>query len=176
MLYAKDLMSQLQEGKLDHQIRGLAREAFIIPETKVLSDLLKELQRRKVHIAIVVDEYGTVAGLVTIEDLLEEIVGEIFDEFDREVDLFEKIGEKRYRVDARLNLEELTEILQIDLPAEEGVDSVGGLVLKVLGHVPIPGESLVYNGMAVKVEKLRNNRISKVLIELLPRGEEAELD
>ncbi len=176
VLYAKDLMRCLQEGRLDQDVRGLVRDAFIIPETKVLSDLLKELQQRKVHIAIVVDEYGTVAGLVTIEDLLEEIVGEIFDEFDRELELFEKVAENRFRVDARLNLEDLAEILQVDIPAEEDVDSVGGLVLKVLGHVPIPGESLVYNGLAVKVEKLRNNRISKVLIELLPEDRDSRRD
>lgn len=174
VLYAKDLMKHLQEGKLGHSVRGLVREAFIIPETKVLSDLLKELQKRKVHMAIVVDEYGTVAGLVTIEDLLEEIVGEIFDEFDLEINLIEAIEEKCYRVDARVNLEDLNEMLQIDLPEEEDVDSVGGLVLKVLGHVPVPGEAFVYSGIAIRVEKLRNNRISKVLIELLRENGEDE--
>jgi len=172
ILYAKDLLRHLKEGKLERQVRELVRPAIFIPETKVLSDLLKDFQKRKVHIAIVIDEYGTVVGLVTIEDLLEEIVGEIFDEFDREVSLIDRIAEGRYRVDARMNLEELNEVLDLDLPEEEDVDSVGGLVLKVLGHVPTEGEAFVYNGITVKVEKLRNNRISKVLMESV--GEQAE--
>ncbi len=167
VLYAKDLLKHLKEGKLDHTVRDLAREAIFIPETKVLSDLLKDFKRSRVHIALVIDEYGTVVGLVTIEDLLEEIVGEIFDEFDQEINLVEKLAEGRYRVDARMNLDDLDEVLQLDLPEEEDVDSVGGLVLKVLGHVPVPGETFVYNGIAVKVEKLRQNRISKVLMELV---------
>jgi putative hemolysin len=167
VLYAKDLLKHLKEGKLDHQVRDLVREAIFIPETKVLSDLLKDFKSRRVHIALVIDEYGTVVGLVTIEDLLEEIVGEIFDEFDREISLIEKLPDGRFRVDARMNLDDLDEVLQLDLPDEEDVDSVGGLVLKVLGHVPSPGETFVYNGVSVKVEKLRQNRISKVLMELV---------
>ena len=176
VLYAKDLLRHLQEGKLGHHVSELIRPAIFIPETKVLSDLLKDFQKSKVHIAIVIDEYGTVVGLVTIEDLLEEIVGEIFDEFDREVSLIDRLAENRYRVDARMNLDDLSEILELDLPEEEDVDSVGGLVLKVLGHVPIEGETFVYNGISVKVEKLRNNRISKVLMEPVTGEAEDELE
>jgi putative hemolysin len=117
--------------------------------------------------AVVVDEYGTVAGLVTIEDLLEEIVGEIFDEFDREINLVEKLGDDRYRVDARITIDDLNEILPVELPKEEDIDTMGGLVLKILGHVPIAGESFEYNGVAIKVEKIRNNRISKVLLNII---------
>lgn len=174
VLYAKDLMQYLQAGDLNKPMLDIVREAFVIPETKVLSDLLRDLRKRKVHMAIVVDEYGTVVGLVTIEDLLEEIVGEIFDEFDREISLIEKVEDARYRVDARMNLGDLNEILQINLPEEEDVDTVGGLVLKVLGHVPIAGESFTYNGVAVRVEKVRNNRISKVLMDILPNPRESE--
>jgi CBS domain containing-hemolysin-like protein len=172
ILYAKDLIQYLQTSELDKPVSQVVRDAFIIPETKILSDLLRELRKRKVHIAIVVDEYGTVVGLVTIEDLLEEIVGEIFDEFDREINLVEKVEENRYRVDARVNLDDLNEILQIDLPDEEDVDTVGGLVLKVLGHLPIPGETLTYNGVAIRVEKVRSNRITKVLFDILPPAPE----
>jgi CBS domain containing-hemolysin-like protein len=168
VLYAKDLMPYLQRGKLDELVHKVVREAFIVPETMLLSDLLREFKKRKVHMSIVVDEYGTVAGLATIEDLLEEIVGEIFDEFDREINLVEKIEEGRYRIDARLNIDDLNAILQIDLPKEEEVDTVGGLVLKVLGHVPIPGESFEYNGVDIKVEKIHSNRISKVLLSTIP--------
>lgn len=174
VLYAKDLMPYLRGGQLEGLVSRVVREAFIIPETKVLSHLLRDLRKRKVHMAIVVDEYGTVVGLVTIEDLLEEIVGEIFDEFDREVTLIEKVDDNRYRVDARMNLGDLKEILQVDLPEEEDVDTVGGLVLKILGHVPVAGETFTYNGVSVRVEKVRNNRISKVLMDLLPKPAESE--
>jgi putative hemolysin len=167
VLYAKDLMAHLLEDKLDHPIKDILRKAIVIPETKVLSELLNDLKKRKVHMSIVVDEYGTVVGLVTIEDLLEEIVGEIFDEYDLEVNLVEKIDDRHYRVDARMNLEDLSEILPVDIPGPADIDSVGGLVLKVLGHLPIAGETFVYNGISVKVEKLRNNRITKVALEFL---------
>jgi len=167
VFYAKDLITFLQEGRLEEPVGGLVRDAFFVPETKLLSDLLHDFKKRKVHMAVVVDEYGTVAGLVTIEDLLEEIVGEIFDEFDRELKLVEKIDEGRYRVDARLNIDDLNEILPIDLPKEEDIDTVGGLVLKVLGHLPVVGEDFVYNGVAIKVEKIRNRRISKVLVQII---------
>lgn len=166
ILYAKDLMTNLKEDRLEHPIGDLVRNAYFIPETKVLSDLLKKLQKRKVHMAIVVDEYGAVVGLVTMEDLLEEIVGEIFDEFDTEITLFEKITPKKYRVDARMSIDDLNEILPLDVP-HEGVDSVGGLVFQVLGEVPQPGKSFVFNGVAFTVEKVKNNRISKVKLELM---------
>jgi CBS domain containing-hemolysin-like protein len=166
ILYAKDLMSHLREGRLDAGIKEMVREAYFIPETKVLSDLLKELQRRKVHMAIVVDEYGTVTGLVTIEDLLEEIVGEIFDEFDREVKLIEQIAPNKYTLDSRVSIDDLNELLGTELPSE-GVDSVGGLVLKVLREVPQEGETFVLDGVAFTVQQVKNNRISKVVIELV---------
>ena len=167
VLYAKDLMEYLERGNLEHDIKDIVRDAYVIPETKNLSDLLRELRRRKVHMSIVVDEYGTVAGLVTIEDLLEEIVGEIFDEFDSEVTLVDKLEGNRYLVDARVTIDDLNETLHTDLPKEGDVDTVGGLVLKALGHLPVPGENFVYNGVAIKVEKLRSNRISKVRMEMI---------
>ncbi len=166
ILYAKDLLLNLKEGKLDQEIRGLIREAYFIPETKRLGDLLRELQKRKVHMAIVVDEYGTVTGLVTIEDLLEEIVGEIFDEYDREVKLIEEIYPGKYTLDARLSIDDLNELMNTDIPSED-FDTVGGLVLKILGEVPKPGASFVLNGLVFTVEKVRNNRISKVTVEVL---------
>lgn len=172
VLYAKDLMLCLQEGLLAKTVGELAREAFVVPETKVLSDMLRDFRSRKVHMAVVVDEYGTVVGLVTIEDLLEELVGEIFDEFDLEISLVEKLAEGKYRVDARINIDDLNEVLQISLPKEEDVDTVGGLVFKVLGHVPVRGEEFDYNGASIKVELVRNNRVAKVLMEV--GGLEAE--
>lgn len=167
IIYAKDLMEYLQKGYLEHEINDIMREAYFVPETKPLTDLLRELQKKKVHLAIVVDEYGTVVGLVTIEDLLEEIVGEIFDEYDQEVLLFEKVGENRYRVDARINIDDLNDALDTELPKEEDIDTIGGLVLKVLGHVPSPGETFRYNGVVIKVERVRKNRIYKVMMEII---------
>ena len=167
ILYAKDLLKHLKEGKLDSQVGGLTRKAYFVPETRMLSGLLQDLRNWKVHMAMVVDEYGTVVGLVTIEDLLEEIVGEIFDEFDREVNLVEKVSEKRFRIDARLNIQDLNEMLNIQLPGEEDVDTVGGLVFRVLGHVPEAGEMFDYNGLRVEVETVRDNRIQKVVVELI---------
>ncbi|MBN2167912.1 MAG: HlyC/CorC family transporter [Actinobacteria bacterium] len=174
ILYAKDLLENLQKGQLENRIDSILRDAYFVPETKPLSELLKDLQKRKVHLAIVVDEYGTVVGLVTIEDLLEEIVGEIFDEYDKEVVLVEKIGEKRYRVDARVTIDDLNDELETDLPKEEEIDTIGGLVFKVLGHVPTPGETFRYNGVVVKVERVRKNRIYKVMMEIL--DEKGETD
>lgn len=171
VLYAKDLMKYLQKGNLGHDIKDVVRDAYVIPETKSLSDLLRELRKRKVHMAIVVDEHGTVAGLVTIEDLLEEIVGEIFDEFDMEINLVDQVASNRYRVDARVTIDDINEKLNIKLPEEGDVDTVGGLVLKVLGHLPVPGEAFVYNGIAIKVEKLKTNRISSVTMELIDAGD-----
>lgn len=173
ILYAKDLMRNLKEGRLEEGVGPILREAYFIPETKVLSDLLKELQKRKVHMAIVVDEYGTVTGLVTIEDLLEEIVGEIFDEFDCEVELIEQIAPNRYSLDARYAIDDLNEMLGTELPSQD-VDSVGGLVLKVLGEVPEAGASFVFDGVSFTVDRVENNRISKVIIELSEATSEKE--
>ncbi|MDD5749027.1 MAG: hemolysin family protein [Actinomycetota bacterium] len=166
VLYAKDLLHCLNSGNLNGDIKGILRKPIFVPETKRLSDLLKELQKRKVHIAILVDEYGTITGLVTIEDILEEIVGEIFDEFDHEENLLERTGPSKYRVDARMNIEDLNEALSTSLPKEEDVDTMGGLVMKILGHVPVQGEKLEYDGIEFKVEKVRENRIQKIQIDL----------
>lgn len=166
LLYAKDLMKYLREESMEHSIKDIVREGYIIPETKPLNDLLRELQKRKVHMAIVVDEYGTVVGLVTIEDLLEEIVGEIFDEFDPEVRCIEKITPRQYLIEGRLSIDELNELAETDLPSED-VDSVGGLIMKVLGEVPKPGSTFELGGVKFTVERVRNNRVSKVMIELV---------
>jgi len=173
VLYVKDMIKLLRQGQLETRVRDIAREAYIIPETKRLGELLREQQRSKVHMAMVVDEYGTVVGLVTIEDLLEEIVGEIFDEFDREVKLAERIGPRRYRVDARMSVDDVNEMLDIEL-SHEDVDTVGGLVFKMLGKVPEQGETFLYNGVRFTVEKVTENRISMAIMEKLEERAEQE--
>jgi CBS domain containing-hemolysin-like protein len=165
LLYAKDVLRRLhltgvEDGPWDH----LIRPASFVPELKRIDELLRELQTAKVHLAVVVDEYGATAGLVTIEDILEEIVGEIVDEYDREEALVEQLDETHWRVDARLPVDELNELLDTELPDEEW-DTVGGLLFGLLGHVPDPGEEVQTDSVRLVAELVKGRRISKVLVE-----------
>jgi CBS domain containing-hemolysin-like protein len=143
-----------------------------------IDDLLHEFQRRKVHIAIVLDEYGGTAGLVTIEDLLEEIVGEIQDEYDVEEPLVERLDDDRVRVDGRAAVEDLLEIwdLRIQLEDEDEYDTVGGLVYHRVGGVPSPGDEVRVDGLRLTVESTDGRRVGKVLVvrEPVPEGEQDE--
>jgi CBS domain containing-hemolysin-like protein len=130
------------------------------------------MQKEKFHMAIVVDEFGSVAGLVTLEDLLEEIVGEIFDEYDREEPNIEPAGENRFRVNARLPVDELNELLDLDLPNSEW-DTVGGLMMGVLGRLPEQGEQVEYDGLRFSAERVHGRRIAKVMVERI-NGEAGE--
>lgn len=165
IVYAKDLL-KLNKGKeeLNISVKKLMHPTYYIPETKKVSELLRELQKKRQHMAIVLDEYGGTAGLVTIEDLLEEIVGEIFDEYDLEEVLIEKIDEDNYRVDARADLDKINEILEINLPEEYEFETIGGFVYDVAGKVPTAGEKVGYEDLTFTVEKLLGRRISKILI------------
>ncbi|MHB8781260.1 MAG: hemolysin family protein [Candidatus Geothermincolia bacterium] len=164
ILYAKDLLPYLKRGEMDLVPADIMRDCFFIPETKRVSELLTELRGRKMHIAIALDEYGGTAGLVTIEDLVEEIVGEIFDEYDREIVLWEQLGEDRYRFDARISIDDLNDILDMKLPSEEW-DTLGGLFFNLIGKVPKPGDAVDYDGITITAEKLIGRRISKLRIE-----------
>jgi CBS domain containing-hemolysin-like protein len=165
LVYAKDVLRRLHTGAgEDGPWHDLMRPAFFVPELKQVDDLLRELQAEKVHLAIVVDEYGATAGLVTIEDILEEIVGEIVDEYDREEVLVEQLAEGGVRVDARLPVDELEELLTCDLPDEEW-DTVGGLLFGLLGHVPEPGEHIEVDGVRLTAERIQGRRIAKVLVD-----------
>lgn len=163
VIYAKDLLIQMNKGNIDIPLRRLMRPAYYVPELKKVNELLRELQKKRLHIAIVVDEYGGTAGLVTIEDLLEEIVGEIFDEYDLEETLVEYIDEKTIRMDARVNIDEANEILNINLSRDD-IDTVGGFVYSLFGRIPKPGEKVGFGGYTFKVEKVIGRRISKILI------------
>jgi CBS domain containing-hemolysin-like protein len=162
--YAKDVLRELRSGRNGRSLQELARRAHFVPESKKVADLLKDMQREKFHVAVVVDEYGTVAGLVTLEDVLEEIVGEITDEYDREEPQVEPAGDGRYRVNARLPVDELNEILEVELPDEEW-DTVGGLMMAILGHLPHQGEQVELEGLRFTAERVQGRRIAKVLIE-----------
>jgi putative hemolysin len=146
-----------------------------VPESKRVAELLREMQTEKFHMAIVVDEYGGTAGLVTMEDLLEEIVGEITDEYDLPEPAVELLASGALRVPGRTPIDEVNELLDVDLPQEEW-DTVGGLVFNTLGHVPIEGECVRVDGLEFCAERVQGRRIVSVIITRLvaPRGEEAQ--
>ena len=165
LVYAKDVLRRLHRtGSESGAWQDLIRPAVFVPELKRIDKLLADLQSQKVHMAIVVDEYGATAGLVTIEDILEEIVGEIEDEYDTEQPMIEALGDDPgWRVDARLPIGDLEELVERDLPDEEW-DTVGGLLFGTLGHVPAPGEDIVVSDVRLVAEKVVGRRVSKVLV------------
>jgi CBS domain containing-hemolysin-like protein len=171
VVYAKDVLRELRGGQGRRSLEDLARKAAFVPESRKVSDLLRDMQREKFHMALVVDEYGSLVGLVTLEDLLEEIVGEIFDEYDREDPNVEPAGDGRYRVNARLPVDELNELLEVELPQEDW-DSVGGLMMGILGRVPAQGERVEVKGLRFTAEQVKGRRIAKVLVERVPERDE----
>ncbi len=172
IVHAKDAIRRYREGKRTTTAKRIARPAYFVPESKKIDELLKELQRNRTQMAIVVDEYGGTAGIVTLEDILEEIVGEIKDEHDRESELIERIDDKTAVVDARALIEDVNEALGISLSDEEA-DTLGGLVYALLGKVPEEGESLELDDLTLTVEKTDGRRINKVRItkKESPEGE-----
>lgn len=171
ILYDKDLLKYIRENELAVKLSEIARQAIFVPESKRADDLLREFQRKKVHMAIVVDEYGGTAGLVTIEDLLEEIVGEIQDEYDVEGPLFEKVDENTWIFDAMLRIEEVNEEMGIELEADNGVETLGGYVFERLGEVP-EVEDEVYEGpLILTVVEVEGKRIKQVRIHRIPPEE-----
>ncbi|MBC7331595.1 MAG: HlyC/CorC family transporter [Synergistetes bacterium] len=167
VLYAKDLIPLMADGKWDEKVGNVVRTPYFVPETKLVKELFDELRQKKIHIAIVVDEYGGTSGLVTMEDILEEIVGEIEDEYDKELPVIEKIGENVYVVDGRMNLEELLELFEIepDMELDEReYDTVAGLLFTLFGRIPKSGEEISFKGLKLKVLDVKKNRIRKVMI------------
>jgi putative hemolysin len=165
ILYAKDLLPYLKGTDHPPQTRALLRPPLFVPESMTIDDLLHELQRRKVHIAIVLDEYGGTAGLVTIEDLIEEIVGEIQDEYDVEEPMVVRLSEDEARVDGRANIDDLTELFDLQLGDEDDdqYDTVGGLVYHHVGGVPKVGDTVSVDGITLTVETTDGRRVGKVL-------------
>jgi len=163
LLYARDLLTLYDEDAPSRPARDLAHEAYFVPETKPISELLREMQAKQKHLAIVVDEFGGTAGLVSIEDLLEEIVGEIVDEYDDEEPMMVPLDSGEYLVDARLDVDDLAEILDVEFPEEEW-DTVGGLVLGLAGRVPEIGESFTYGDIIVTAEDVQGRRIARVRV------------
>jgi CBS domain containing-hemolysin-like protein len=170
--YLKDVMTRIHEhpeGEKVEAVESIMRPATFAPDSKPVDDLLREMQAGHVHMAIVIDEYGGTAGLVTIEDILEEIVGEIADEYDRERPPVEWLSDGSARVSARLSVEELEELFGVSIDAED-VETVGGLLAHQLGKVPIAGSVATVSGLRLTAENLtgRRNRIGTVLVQ--PEG------
>ena len=179
LLYAKDLLRVWREGGQVETLRGLLRPAYFIPEAKKVDELLAEMQLRRVHMAMVVDEYGGIAGLVTLEDIVEEIVGEIQDEFDEGEDLpFEASGEGEYVFLGRVDLDDFNEIMSSRLPKDEA-ETLGGFIYNYFGRVPDTGDRVQVDGILLTVDQVSGRRIQKVRARsVLPSaaGEEREND
>jgi CBS domain containing-hemolysin-like protein len=175
VLYLKDVTRVVVEQALDAtQTAGeLARAAMFVPESQKADSLLRELQRESTHLAMVVDEYGGIAGLVTLEDLIEELVGDIADEYDREVADIEDLGDGSYRVSARLPIDELGDLFGIELD-DDDVDSAGGLLTKVLGRLPVRGSTAAHSGLVLTADRTEGRR--QRLMTVLVRRDQALID
>jgi CBS domain containing-hemolysin-like protein len=173
LVYAKDLMRAERDGHEHERVSTLLRPLHLVPETKRVPHLLREMQREKFHMAIVVDEYGGTAGLVTLEDLIEELVGEIVDEFDVEDPLIEPQPDGGLRVHSRTPLDEVNDLLHAQLP-EGDWDSIGGLLYHELGRVPFEGEAVVVNGWRLAAERVQGRRIGRVRIDAVEVEEPPE--
>jgi CBS domain containing-hemolysin-like protein len=163
VIYAKDVLKHLRAGSLDDPAFNLAREPYYVPETKKVDDLLREMQRGRVHVAIVVDEYGGTAGIITIEDLIEEIVGDIQDEYDIEEAVIERISEDEAIFDARVSIRDVNDTLDLEID-DEDFDTLGGLVYHELGKVPNVGDEVRVDGCLVTVLSVIGRRVNKVRV------------
>ena len=168
ILYAKDLLKVLREKGREaaNQIKlaDIVRPAAFTPESKKVDELLEDMQKRRIHMAIVIDEYGGTAGLVTIEDILEEIVGEIQDEYDQaEEALIQDLGENEWLIDARANLSDINDLLKTNIPIDES-DTLGGFIYESLGKVPLPGDEVQHEDLLLKVVNVAGRRIGKIRV------------
>ncbi|NLD77690.1 MAG: HlyC/CorC family transporter [Acidimicrobiales bacterium] len=173
LVFAKDLMRAERDGREDEPVANLVRQARAVPETKPVAELLREMQTEHFHMAIVIDEYGGTAGLVTLEDLIEELVGEIVDEFDTEDARIEPVPGGGVRVSGSLSIDDANDVLGYDLP-EGDFDTVSGLVLAELGRLAVVGDVAECEGVKLTVERVQGRRIMRVLIEQLEPAEEGD--
>ena len=160
-------------------VRELMRPAYLVPESLSADDLLKDMQIKKIHLAVVLDEYGELAGVITVEDLLEEIVGNIYDEFDpAEPQELEQLGENLWRVSGSLSVDDLADELDIEIPEDEDYDTVGGMILSCLRTIPEDGSRplVQVNGLELQAEKVEDHRIRSVLVRKLPEDDQEQQD
>jgi len=167
IIYAKDLLKFWGKQDTRTSPREIARKAYFIPETMHLENLLGEFKKKRVHIAIVVDEYGGTSGLITIEDLIEEVFGEIEDEYDIEEERLVPLEAGWVLVDGRLEIEELEEHLNVQIPKKD-FESVGGLIFHLIGRVPRKGETIAYPGLEIRIEAADDRKVEKVRIRRTP--------
>jgi len=164
IIYAKDLLQYINADQ-PVRIADIARPPFFVPETKPLDDLLREFKSRKVHLAVVLDEYGGTAGLVSIEDVLEEIVGEISDEYDQaEEEQVRRINETTADVEGRLRVDEVNDLLDLDLPEDENYDTIAGYAIAQLGYIPKSGETFEADGAAITILQADERKISRLRV------------
>jgi putative hemolysin len=173
VLYTKDMLKQMREGHDTLPIRNLVRTAYYVPETKKLDDLLREIRQKRVHLVIVIDEYGSVAGLVTIEDLVEEIVGDIQDEYDHEERLYEQVNDHEYTFSAKISIDDFNEIMETKLENED-YDTLGGFLYAQLDKIPVAGDTLTFGNHRFTIQTTRGRRIVRVQVETLPKEEQTQ--
>ncbi len=169
ILYSKDLIGYVDSPDEAFDINKLLRKPLFVPESKCLRDLLHDFQNQKVHIAVVLDEYGGTAGVVTFEDILEELVGEIIDEHEppRE-EMVKQLEDKTFEIDARFSVDELNDEYDLELPEDEDYETVGGFIFAQLGHIPKQGEEFVYKNMKFTVINAQSRKIDRIKLEILP--------
>lgn len=177
LLYAKDLLRCFHENRPDTVLDQILRPAYFVPESKKLDDLLKEMQGRQIHLAVIVDEYGGTAGIVTIEDMIEEIVGDIRDEYDSEEPLIQTLNANTHLFDARISLDEVSDIIEADLTEiYDNVDTLGGLIYSELGRVPEQGEGLDVEAWRFTVLGVNSRRIEQVRAERIVHPNHPEME
>jgi CBS domain containing-hemolysin-like protein len=174
LLYAKDLLHVMQNGQSKNSIREILRPAYFVPDTKKADALLTEMQAQRIHMAVVVDEYGGVAGLVTLEDIIEEIIGEIQDEYDlSEENLVQQNGPDEYVFLGRIDLDDFNEVMDSNIPKGES-DTLAGYLYDHFGRVPHDGESIQTNGVLLTIEQVVGRRIRRVRAQHIPAEEKGD--
>ena len=177
ILYARDLLKFLGQATLKFDIRSAMRPAYFVPETKPLRDLLHDFRVKKVHLAIVLDEYGGTTGLVTIEDVLEELVGDISDEHEPlEPAMFKRLSEPSAEADARIYIDELNRQMGLNLPEDAGYDTLGGFVTTTLGRIPEAGTEFEYDGAKFTVLDAEPQKVNRVRIDVIPQPAEETME
>jgi putative hemolysin len=170
----KDLLGPIASGRTDEALRASIREPLFVPETKPILDLLQEMRASHNHMGVVVDEHGGTAGIVTIEDIVEEVIGEIADEFDREYRYINKVGEGEWLVDGRLAVEDANEKLGVHIPESDEYETLAGWVLCELGHIPVTGEIAQARDATVRVQAVRRRRIARLRVTRTPASKPAD--
>jgi CBS domain containing-hemolysin-like protein len=157
------MLKALHQGQSQGSVKDLMRPAYFVPETKKLDDLLKEIRLQRVHMAVVVDEYGSVAGLVTIEDLVEEIIGDIQDEYDREEKLYERVSETEYIFEAKISIHDFNDLMDLQLDADD-YETLGGFLYARLDKIPTTGDTIQYEDLEFTVLATKGRRITKIRV------------